>query len=260
MSTTKKYATYPSLADRVVVVSGGATGIGASIVEHFVLQGSRVVLLDILEDDAHALIQGLRDRAAAHPPTFFKCDLRNIDGELRPTASKILAEFPKIDVLVNNAARDTRRPTLEISSEQWNDDISVNLNHIFFLTQALMPGLIAAGTSSVINMGSITWAIAGTGLVPYVTSKAAIVGLTKTLAKEFGPRGIRVNSIMPGAIATERQKRDILTPEYEAQVLENQSLKHLMQPDEVARLALWLGADDSSGVTKQSIIVDSGWV
>lgn len=260
MSAEKKYATYPSLVDRLVVVSGGATGIGASVVEHFALQGSRVLFLDILEQDAENLIRDLESRKVAHPPVFYKCDLKNIDGELRPTAERILATFPKIDVLVNNAARDARRPTLEITSEQWNDDISVNLNHVFFLTQALMPGLTAAGSSSVINMGSITWAVPGTGLVPYVASKSAIVGLTKTLAREFGDQGVRVNSIMPGAIATERQKRDVLTPEYEAWVVGNQSLKKLMQPADVARLALWLAADDSSSVTQQSIVVDSGWI
>lgn len=260
MSAPKQYATYPSLLGRVVVISGGATGIGASIVQHFARQGSRVLLLDILEQEAQDLIHTLSEEGVTHHPVFYKCNLTDIDGDLRPTAEKIRVVYPKIDVLINNAARDTRRPTLEITPDQWNSDMAVNLNHVFFLTQSLLPSLIAAGTSSVINMGSITWAIPGTGLAPYIASKSAIVGLTRTLAKEFGDRGVRVNSIMPGAIATERQRRDVLTPEYEALVLGSQSLKRLMQPEEVARMALWLAADDSSGVTQQSIVVDAGWV
>lgn len=258
-----KYATYPSLVDRVVVVSGGATGIGASIAEHFARQGSRVIFLDILDEEANNFAEKIfvTEPKVSHRPVYYKCDLTDVEGQLRPTAEKILAECGgKIDVLVNNAARDTRRPTLEISAAQWDTDISTNLNHVFFLTQALMPGLIAAGSSSVINMGSISWAIPSTGLAPYVASKAAILGLTKTLAREFGDRGVRVNSIMPGAIATERQKKDILTPEYEQKVLEGQALKRLLQPEEVARMALWLAADDSSGVTQQSFVVDAGWI
>lgn len=260
MADNRRFANYPSLVDRVVVVSGGATGIGASMVEAFALQGSKVILLDLLTDAASELIERLKGLGVAHPPVLHKCDLTDIDNAVKPVAARILNDNPKIDAVINNAANDKRLPTLEITAEQWDGGLNVNLRHQFFLTQALMPGLIAAGSSSVVNMGSITWARGGTGLVPYVASKSAIVGLTKTLAREFGPRGVRVNSIMPGAIATERQKRDIVTPEYEAHVLESQALKKILQPDEVARMALWLVADDSSAVTNQSIVVDAGWL
>ncbi|CAM1501035.1 Fc.00g101970.m01.CDS01 [Cosmosporella sp. VM-42] len=257
---TQKFAIYPSLAGRVVVISGGATGIGASMVDEFSRQGSRVIILDILTEAASELIQKLVDTGVAHRPVFHRCDVTDIDGCVRPVAANILADFPKIDAVINNAAADARGPTLDFTVEDWDKGLAVNLRHQFFLTQALLPGLIAAGSSSVVNMGSISWAIPATGLAPYIASKSAIVGLTKTLAHEFGPQGVRVNSIMPGAIATERQKREVQTPEYKALVLDRQALKRILQPAEVSRLALWLVADDSSGVTNQSIVIDAGWI
>jgi NAD(P)-dependent dehydrogenase (short-subunit alcohol dehydrogenase family) len=260
MANNRGFAIYPSLANRVVVVSGGATGIGASLVESFALQSSKVIFLDILDDCAEGLIHSLKARGVVHSPIYYKCDVTKVDEQLKPTAAQILAKFPTVDALINNAASDTRLSTLDITLEQWDRGLAVNLRHTFFLAQALMPGLIAASSSSVINMGSITWAIPGTGLVPYAASKSAIVGLTKTLAHEFGAHGVRVNSIMPGAIATDRQKREVITAEYEAHVMERQALKRLLQPREISHLALWLVADDSSGVTNQSIVVDAGWI
>lgn len=260
MSSQTQYAIYPSLKDRIVVISGGATGIGASMVEAFAHQGAQVMFLDILSSAAADLTQKLVNAKVAHVPIYHECDVTDIEGAVKPGAAKILSEFPHVHALINNAANDVRQPTLDITLEQWDQGIAVNLRHKFFLTQALMPGLIAAEASSVINMGSISWAIPGIGLVPYIASKSAIVGLTKTLAHEFGPQGVRVNSIMPGAIATEKQKRHIITSEYEGLVLGRQALKRILQPDDVARLALWLAADDSSAVTNQSIVIDAGWI
>lgn len=258
---TSTYAIYPSLRDRVVVVSGGATGIGASMVEKFALQGAQVIFLDIQPSAASELIQTLMDQNVVHAPIYMECDVTDIEGAVQPTAEEIQSRFPHVHILVNNVANDLRQPTFDITPSQWDQSIAVNLRHTFFLTQALMPALIACGGSgSVINMGSISWAIPSVGLAPYAASKSAIVGLTKTFAHEFGPQGVRVNSIMPGAIATERQKREILTPEYQEQVLSRQALKRLLQPDEVARLALWLAADDSAGLTNQSIVIDAGWI
>lgn len=265
-----QYAIYPSLRDRTVVITGGATGIGASMTEAFALQGAQVIILDILSSAAEELADKLKMSTTVtgtpvHRPLFHYCDVTDIDGYVKPVARKILADFPTVHVLVNNAASAgsaARRSTMEITPEQWDNDLGVNLRHQFFVTQALMPGLVAAGSSaSIINMGSITWAIPSTGVVPYAASKAAIMGLTKTLAHEFGPAsGARVNSIMPGAIATEKQKQEVQTPEYIEYVLKQQALKKILQPDEVARMALWLGADDSSGVTNQSMVVDAGWI
>lgn len=264
------FAIYPSLTDRVVVVTGGATGIGASMVEAFALQGAQTIILDIATDAATQLADRLSTaktplNTPVRRPVFHHCDVTDIDGCVRPVAAKILAQFPAVHILINNAAdagAASRRTTLDISPAQWDGDLGLNLRHVFFFTQILMPGLVAAGPSaSVINMGSITWMIPSTGQAPYAASKAAIMALTKTLAHEFGPAsGVRVNSIMPGAIATERQKEEVQTPEYVKYVLEQQALRRILQPDEVARMALWLGADDSSGVTSQSMVVDAGWV
>lgn len=235
-------------------------GIGASLVEAFAYQGSRVIFLDIADNDSNALIRRLSKQGVSHVPTFMHCDLTDIDGAVKPAAAKILLEHTRVDAVVNNCGNDARQPTLGLTYKQWEQGIALNLNHQLFLTQSLMPGLIAAGSSSVVNMGSITWAIPGTGLVPYIASKSAIVGLTKTLAHEFGPMGVRVNSIMPGAIATERQTREVITREYQSYVLGRQALKRILQPEEVSRLVLWLVADDSSGVSSQSIVVDAGWI
>ena len=253
------FAIYPSLKDRVVVISGGATGIGASITESFAAQGAQVIILDIQPAAAADLIAKLAAQNVPHRPIYEDCDVTRIDEAVKPVAAKILVRFPRIHGLINNAARDTRQPTLEISPSDWDDSVAVNLRHIFFLTQALLPGLLAA-QASVVNMGSITWAIPSTGVLPYAASKSAIVGLTKTLAHEFGPKGLRVNSIMPGAVETERQRRDVLTPEYCEWVLSRQALKKMLQPEEIARAALWLVADDSSGMTNQNMVVDAGWI
>ena len=257
--SSKKYAVYPSLVDKVVVISGGATGIGGSLSKEFALQGSQVIILDILDDAAHELIQSLAGKAI-HTPIYHHCDVTDIHGSLKPAATAILNNIPKIDAVINNAAHDKRMKTLEITPEDWDQGMNVNLRHQFFLTQSLMSGLEAAGSSSVINMSSISWALPAIGLVPYVASKSATIGLTKTLAKEFGHLGVRVNSIMPGATATDRQKKEVLTREKQAHVLEQQSLKRVLQPDDVSRLALWLVADDSCAVTNQSIVVDGGWL
>ncbi|KAH6678813.1 hypothetical protein F5X68DRAFT_212715 [Plectosphaerella plurivora] len=260
-SSQQKYAQYPSLEDRVVVISGGATGIGGSMTESFALQGSQVIILDIQDGPAKKLIEDLAAKGVKHPPKFHHCDMTDITGAVRPVAAKILATYPKIHGVINNAANDKRMSTMDITPEAWDQGINVNLRHVFFLTQALLPGLLAApGVASVVNLGSITWVVPATGIVPYTTSKAAIVGLTRTLAHEFGPQGVRVNSILPGAIATERQMKDIITPEYEADVLGRQALKRLLEPADVSRLALWLIADDGAGVTNQNLIVDGGWV
>ncbi|OAA70238.1 short-chain dehydrogenase/reductase SDR [Cordyceps fumosorosea ARSEF 2679] len=259
MTEHSRFATYPSLRDRVVVITGGSMGIGASMVEHFSVQGSQVIFLDIDDDAAAATIARVAGLGVAHEPVYHHCDVSDIAGALQPTAAAILSAFPRIDCLVNSAAAGMRKPTADITPEWWAKAVDVNLSHHFFLTQALQPGLERAGAASVVNMGSISWAIPATGLAPYTTMKAAVVGLTRTLAHELGPRGIRVNSIMPGSIATERELREVMTPEYEQLVLRSQALKRLLVPAEVARTALWLCADDSSGMTNQSIRVDAGW-
>lgn len=257
-----KFATYPSLRDRVVVITGGSMGIGASMVEHFAVQGARVIFLDIDDDAAAATLARVAALTVPHTPEYHHCDVCDVTGALQPTAARILAAHPRIDCLINSAAAAMKKPTAEITPEWWAQAVDVNLTHHFFLTQALLPGLKIAGadgTAAVVNMGSISWAIPATGVVPYTTMKAAVVGLTRTLAHEFGPQGIRVNSIMPGSISTERELREVMTPEYEKLVLGGQAIKRLLVPAEIARTAMWLCSDDSSGMTNQSIRVDGGW-
>jgi len=204
------------------------------------------------------LVERLR-AAGATVPLYYHCDLTDV-AETRRTADAILLQFGAVDVLVNNAGNDTRHKIADVTPEFWDHAIAVNLRHQFFLTQAIIPSMQKAQRGSIINMSSIGWAIPSIGQVVYVTAKAAIVGLTRTLAHELGGDNIRVNCIMPGAILTERQQRLWLNEEYKATVLGNQALKRLIAPEEVARLALFLAADDSSAITNQSYVIDAGWV
>jgi NAD(P)-dependent dehydrogenase (short-subunit alcohol dehydrogenase family) len=258
MPSTNQFATYPSLRDRVVVVTGGATGIGAAIVEAFVQQRSRVAFLDL---DLHAGKHLAQRLATAEPasPLFVPCDLTQIN-QLQAAVQTILARYGTVDVLVNNAANDTRHSIEQVTSDSWDQSIAVNLKHQFFMTQAVLPAMQAAARGSIINMSSISWMIPSTDVPVYATAKAAIVGMTRTLAHEVGRHNIRVNAVLPGAILTERQRRLWFTPEYEAEILRAQALPRLIQPEEVASLVLFLAADDSAAITNQSHIIDAGWV
>lgn len=258
-----QYANYPSLKDRVVVITGGSQGIGASMVENFAHQGCQVLFLDIAVEKGNDLVKRLVEAGVAHAPIFYECDVSQTREALQPTAAKILEAFPKIHVLINNACNTSTKPTMEVTPESWARDVNTNLTPQFFLIQSLLPGLLAAAkdilNSSIINIGTINWAIPATGIPGYTTTKSAIVGLTRTIAHEFGPQGIRCNSIMPGSTATERELAKVMTPVYKEKVLGAQALKRLIVPAEIARAALWLGADDSSGMTNQCIRVDGGW-
>lgn len=258
MNETGGFASYPSLRDRVVVVTGGASGIGEAIVEAFAANGARVAFLDLQQEAGEALAARI-EKTRATPPLFLPCDLTDSAALVR-SVETILQRFGTIDVLVNNAGNDTRHAIEEVTPEFWDRTMAVNLKHQFFLTQAVLPAMRQAGRGSIINMSSIAWVIPSTNVPVYVTAKAAIVGMTKTLAHELGPHGIRVNCVMPGAIATDRQKRLWFTPEYQAEILAAQSLKRLLTPEEVARLVLFLAADDSSAITGQNHIIDGGWV
>ena len=258
MSNASQYATYPSLRDRVVVVTGGASGIGEAIVEAFAANGARVVFLDVQEETAARLVARV-EAAGAPRPLFAACDLTDI-GVLQNVAARIVERLGAIDVLVNNAGNDTRHTVEEVTAESWDRCIAVNLRHQFFMAQAVLPGMRAAQRGSIVNMSSISWVIPSTNVPVYVTAKAGIVGMTRTLAREVGRDNVRVNCVMPGAILTDRQRRLWFTPEYQAEVLAAQALKRFILPEEVARLVLFLAADDSAAITGQSYVIDGGWV
>ena len=253
-----QFAVYPSLKDRVVLVTGGATGIGESLVRHFARQGARVAFLDVQDQPAIALRNELSVAGCA-APLYLHCNVTQVDA-LRESVGRVTATLGTVDVLINNAGNDQRHRTEEVTPEWWDRCMDLNLRSQFFTIQAVLPGMKTAGHGSIINMSSIAWMIPSTGLPAYVTAKAGIVGMTRTLAHELGPQGIRVNAVLPGAVATERQKRLWYTPEYKVEILTRQALKRDILPEDVARLVLFLAAEDSSGITSQSYIVDGGWV
>ncbi len=254
----RRFAKYPSLEGKVVLVTGGATGIGESIVSHFARQGARVAFFDIQDEPAGRLVENLRAEECP-APHFVHCDLTDT-AALQRAVGEVIATVGPVDVLVNNAANDRRHAIEEVTSEFWDQCMQQNLKHYFFCIQAVLPSMRKAGRGSIINLSSIAWVIPTTGLPAYNTAKAGIVGLTRTLAHEFGKDGIRVNAVLPGAINTEKQKKLVLTPEYKAEVMGRQALKQDIQPEDVARLVLFLAADDSSAITNQSYVVDGGFV
>ena len=255
---TGHFARYPSLSGRVVLVTGGASGIGEAVVEAFARQNARVAFLDIQRVAAETLIRRINE-AGCPAPVFIECDLTDTAAS-QSAISQIVKALGDIDVLVNNAGNDTRHTIEEVSPDLWDQLIAVNLKQQFFIAQSVIPSMRRLGRGSIINLSSIAWAIPSTNVPVYVTAKAAIVGMTRTLAHELGLHNIRVNCVMPGCIWTERQRRLWFTDAYKAEMLERQALKRLLQPHEVARLILFLAADDSSAITNQTHVVDGGWI
>ena len=254
----QKYANYPSLEGRSVLITGGGSGIGAAIVDQFAMQGAKVAFLDINEQASGDLVKELTARCV-HPPVFQRCDLTDISA-LREAVATVARSCGVPRVLVNNAGSDDRHKFAEVTPEYWDQRISVNLKHQFFAAQAVAPAMRAAGGGSIINMSSIAWMIPSASLCVYTTAKAAIVGMTRSLAHDLGQARIRVNCVLPGAILTERQRRLWMSPEYEQEVLSRQCIKRHILPEEVARLVLFLAADDSEAMTNQNYIIDGGWI
>ena len=251
-------AVYPSLKGRVVFITGGGGGIGASLVEHFCAQGARVAFVDIEEAASKAAVERIEKKGGAKP-LFMQCDLRDIEA-LHVCIEQAKQTLGPIRVLINNAGNDDRHWTKDVTVEYWDDRIAVNLRHQFFAAQAVRPQMRDAGGGSIINFGSITWMVGDPDCPAYVTSKAAVTGLTRALARELGPEKIRVNCMMPGWVMTERQVKLWLTPEGEKQIDDRQCLKDRLYAPDIARMALFLAADDSRMCTSQHFIVDGGWV
>lgn len=251
------FASYPSLANRTAFVSGGASGLGAEFVSQLAGQGARVGFVDVDADRGQALEASLRDQGAQ---VFFQaCDVRDVPA-LQAAIGRSAERLGPIRVLVNNAANDHRDRVAEMDVALWDDRFAVNVRHHFFAAQAVAQMMRDAGGGSIINLGSISAHIDIVDLPAYITAKAGIEGLTRTLAREYGPWHIRVNCIIPGWIMTEKQLTEWVTPEAEQAIERNQCLPDKLYPDDVARMLLWLAADDSRSCTAQQWIVDGGWM
>lgn len=250
-------ARYPSLEGRAVFVTGGASGIGACLVESFAAQGARVAFVDIDAGTGRALADRLA--AGSTAPLFLPCDIRDV-AALQRAVAEAGDRLGDITVLLNNAASDDRHGWADVTPAYWDDRMAINQRPQFFAAQAVVPQMRRQGGGSIVNFGSITWKIGQGGMAAYSTAKAAVHGLTRSLARDLGPDNIRVNTLLPGAIETERQTRLWSTPDSEAAILAGQSLKFRLQPHHVASLALFLAAADSAGCTAQEFTVDGGWV
>ncbi|MGI4879384.1 MAG: SDR family NAD(P)-dependent oxidoreductase [Janthinobacterium lividum] len=249
-------ARYPSLAGKRVVVTGGGSGIGEGLVEAFVEQGARVAFVDIIDGPSEALVERLR-HGAAHPPMYLRCDVTDIIM-LKSTLATIEDALGGVDVLVNNAASDDRHSIADVTPDYWDERMAVNLRHQFFAAQAVVPAMKRAGGGVILNFGSISWHLALADLVLYQTAKAAVEGLTRSLARDLGRFDIRVNTIVPGNVKTPRQMK-WYTPEGEAEIVAAQCLDARIMPIDVAALVLFLASDDARMCTSHDYFVDAGW-
>ncbi|MEL7345288.1 MAG: SDR family oxidoreductase [Pseudomonadota bacterium] len=245
-----EFATYPSLKNKTVIISGGAQGIGREIVEAFAAQGAQIGFLDLDEAGSAALA---KDVGA----DYEICDLRDIDA-MRGALAKLVARLGPADVLVNNAARDDRHDWKDVTPDYWDERQNNNLRHMFFAIQALAPGMIKNGGGSIINMGSNSWWEAGGGFPAYATAKAAVHGLTRTMARDLGGHRIRVNTVVPGWIMTDRQKDLWATPQALEAHRARQCLPDLIDPVYVARMVVFLASDDAAMCSANNYMVEAG--
>ena len=248
-------AIYPNLQGKRVIVSGGGSGIGAALVEAFSAQDAKVAFVDIEREESGKLCERLAD--SKHSPVFRHCDVTRIDDYVA-TLHALMEGLGGCDVLLNNAASDERHEIADVTPAEWDQRMAVNLKHQFFAAQQVAPGMASSGGGSIVNFGSISWHLGLEQLTIYQTAKAAIEGLTHSLARELGRDGIRVNCIVPGNIQTPRQER-WYTPEGEAEIVAAQCLDGRIQPRDVAAMALFLASDDARFCTGHNYWVDAGW-
>ena len=252
-----RYATYPSLEDRAIFITGGASGIGENMVRQFSGQGAKVAFVDINDEAADAVVKSCEEKGGKHVPLFHKCDIKDIPA-LQAAIDKAADAFGSLHVLVNNAANDDRHRWDEVTPDYWDERFATNLRHHFFAIQAAVPHMREAGGGSIINIGSASWMMKEDFFPAYATAKSAVQGLTHTMARTFGPDNIRVNTVLPGWIFTERQLEKWWTPEGEAAAMDAQCLKKRIYPEEFNQIVLFLAADDGGACTAQSYIVDAG--
>jgi D-xylose 1-dehydrogenase len=252
-----RYATYPSLRGRNVLITGGATGIGATLVDEFTAQGARVGFIDI--DVAAGEALAARLAGAATPPRFHAGDLTDI-AALQAAIAALRSGLGPFTVLLNNAANDVRHTIESVTPAGWDASVAVNLKHQFFAAQALAADMQAAGGGSIVNFGSISWMLKQGGMPVYTTSKSAVEGLTRSLARDLGKHNIRVNTLVPGWVMTEKQLRLWFTEGSKEEVARGQCIDAPLQAEHIARMALFLAADDSAMCTAQNFVVDGGWV
>jgi len=249
---------YYDLENKRVFITGGGSGIGASIVEHFCEQGSEVYFADINVEESKKLVDEMKNKKFKEP-TFIECDLINIKL-LQETISKILTEKGPINILINNAANDTRHKIDDVTVEYWDERINVNLRHFFFTVQAVKKSMIENNGGVIINMGSTSWMVGQGGMAAYTAAKSGVVGMTRSFARDLGEFNIRVNSVVPGWVMTQRQIDMWLNKESEEELMKKQCLKEKLMPNEIAQAVLFFSSDQSSGCTNQSYIVDKGWL
>ena len=252
---TFNYPHYPDLKDRTVLITGGGSGIGAAFVEAFVGQESQVAFLDIQEKASLELVRKLT--TVNQEPLFVKCDLTDIEA-LKEAVSEVENKLGAVRVLINNAANDERHEPEDVTPDYWEQRLRLNFSHHFFAAQAVKPAMAKSGGGSIINMGSCSWHMALEFMPGYTSSKAAIEGLTQSLARAYGKEHIRVNCIIPGQVWTPRQIRDHLTPEYEQFMNEKQCLPGKILPEDIAQLALFLASDAGRMCTRRNYYMDAG--
>src|ERR1700674_274023 len=254
---TGRRTSYAHFADKTVYITGGGSGIGAAFTRAFAGQGARVSFVDIAEGASRTLIAEIQKETGT-APLFIACDLRDI-AALQAAIEKIRIELGDIGVLINNAGNDDRHTLDQVTVAYWDERMAVNLRHMFFAAQGVLPHMKRLGGGAIINLGSIIWRLKLTGLPVYMVTKASITGLTRVLAREFGPFGIRVNTISPGAVWTERQIKMWNTPECEKKVMAGQCLKTRVLPGDIANMALFLASNAAEKCAAQDFIVDAGW-
>ncbi len=257
MSKAAGLATFASLKGKRVFVTGGGSGIGAAIVQAFARQGASVAFVDIAREESEKLVETIA--AAGWPaPQFRHCDITDI-AALQAVMAALAEQGGDFDVLVNNAANDQRHKFEDVTVDYWNERIAINQRPMFFSCQSVLAGMKRKGGGSIINLSSISWHIKGAGYPAYATAKAAVIGLTRGLARELGAYKIRVNTVTPGWVMTQRQLDLWVNPEAEIEIDRNQCLPDRLMPDHIASMVLFLAADDGAMCTAQEFVVDAGW-